>query len=54
MESLNYHRHVHNQCARAHGCVHVYDFCHDWTKVCDFASVGRSLNLERLSGMHQC
>ena len=19
-------------CARAHGCVHVFDFCHDWTK----------------------
>ena len=19
-------------CARARGCVHVFDFCHDWTK----------------------
>ena len=30
--------HVHNRfrtlCARARGCVHVFDFCHDWTK-CD-------------------
>ena len=45
------------QCARARGCVHVFDFCHDWTKspmmatkACKFASVRRSLNLERLSG----
>ena len=26
MERLNDHRHVHNQCARARGCVHAYDF----------------------------
>ena len=35
------------------GCVHVFDFCHDWmmaTKVCKSASVRRSLNLECLSG----
>ena len=32
MERFNDHRHVHNQCARARGCVHVFDFCHDWTK----------------------
>ena len=35
--------------ARARGCVHVFDFCHDWTmasKACKFASVRRSLNLE--------
>ena len=41
---------------RARGCVHVFDFCHDWTmatKACKFASVRRSMNLERLSGMHQ-
>ena len=31
MERLNDHRHVHNQCACARGCVHVFDFCHDWT-----------------------
>ena len=35
-ERLNDHSHVHNQfrtvCARARGCVHVFDFCHDWTK----------------------
>ena len=33
--------------------VHVFDFCYDWmmaTKACKFASVRRSLNLERLSG----
>ena len=53
MERLNDHRHVHNQCARARGCVHVFD---DEispmmaTKACKFASVRRSLNLERLSG----
>ena len=53
MERLKDHRHVHNHCARARGCVHVFDFCHDWTKylkACKFASVRRSLNLERLSG----
>ena len=53
MERLNDHRHVHNQCARARGYVHVFDFCYDWmtaTKACKFASVGRSLNLERFSG----
>ena len=53
-DTLTINVHVH-----AHGCVHVFDFCHDWTmatmatKACKFASVGRSLNLERLSGMHQ-
>ena len=42
MERLNDHRHVHNQCARARGCVHVFD---DEispmmaTKACKFASV---------------
>ena len=52
MERLNDHRHVHNQCARARDCVHVFD---DEispmmaTKACKFASVRRSLNLERLS-----
>ena len=30
-ERLNDHRHV-GHCARARGCVHVFDFCHDWTK----------------------
>ena len=39
---------------RAWLCIeHVFDFCHDWTKYlqwCAFASVRRSLNLERLSG----
>ena len=43
MERLNDHRHVHNQCARAHGNVHVFDFCYDWmmarlSKVCTFFS----------------
>ena len=54
MERLNDHRHVHNQCARARGCVHVFDFCYDWmmaTKACKFASVRRSFNLERFSGI---
>ena len=39
--------------ARVHDYVHVFDFCYDWimaTKECKFASVRRSLNLERLSG----
>ena len=39
--------------ARVHDYVHVFDFCYDWimaTKACKFASVRRSLNLERLSG----
>ena len=26
MERLNDHRHVHNQCARARGCLHVFDY----------------------------
>ena len=30
MERLNDHRHVHNQCARARGNVHIFDFCYDW------------------------
>ena len=30
MERLNDHRHVHNQCARACGYIHVFDFCYDW------------------------
>ena len=53
MEKLNDYRHVHNQCARGRGYVHVFDFCYDWmmaTKACKFASVRRSLNLERFSG----
>ena len=51
MKRLNGHRHVHNQCA--HDYVQVFDFCYYWmmaTKACKFASVQRSLNLERLSG----
>ena len=39
--------------ALVHDYVHVFDFCYDWimaTKACKFASVRRSLNLERLSG----
>ena len=53
MKSLNGHRHVHNQCASARDYVHVFDFCYYWMmaiKACKFASVRRSLNLERLSG----
>ena len=53
MERLNDHRHVHNLCARARGYVHEFDFCYDWvmaTKACEFTSVRRSLNLERLPG----
>ena len=53
MERLNNHRHVHNKCARACGYLHVFDFCYDRmmaTKACKFASVRRSLNLERFSG----
>ena len=48
MKRLNDHRHVHNQCARARGCVHVFD---DEispmmaTKACKFASVRRSVNI---------
>ena len=30
-ERLKDHRHV-GHCAHARGCVHVFDFCHDWTK----------------------
>ena len=29
MERLNDHRNIHNQCARARGYVHVFDFCYD-------------------------
>ena len=53
MERLNDHRHVHNRCARARGYVHVFDDKISQmmaTKACKFASVGRSLNLEHLSG----
>ena len=49
MERLNDHRHVHNQCARARGYVHVFDDKISpmmATKACKFASVRRSLNLE--------
>ena len=55
MERLNDHK---TRSQRAWLCiVHVFDFCHDWTKYLQrwrqrraFASVRRSLNLEPLSG----
>ena len=53
---INVARFPFRECARARGCVHVSEFCQDWisammaTKARKFASVRRSLNLERLPG----
>ena len=56
-ENIDDHRHVHDQCARPRCWVHVFDFCHDWTKYLQWWWQRRA-NLHQsavhLSGMHQC
>ena len=40
MEMLNDHRHVHNQCARARCCVHVFDFVMTGRNICNDGDKG--------------